>query len=971
MRDHAVESSRRRIFGTGLAVVACSLVFAAPPLLARQTQDASIIGQVTDDSGAVLPGVTVVASSPALQVRQLTAVTNERGEYRLTPLSIGTYAVQYELQGFGSLRREDIRLTAGFTARVDVALKLGSLTETVTVSGEAPVVDVSSTSGTTQLTREALDLIPSGRTGLQSALVQAPGVRTNLDFGQVTNNPFFRAFGQNGDSWQQIDGVVTTSPKMGNQSGNWFDFTAIEETTVTTLANPAEAPTRGIQMNVIIKSGGNDFHGAAGWLQSGQALQGDNIDDTLRAQGITTGNPVAARWDMSGELGGRIVPDKLWFFGAGRARRNDEYVLGAVKPDGSSAANTQLQRFGTAKFSYQLNPATRFVTFYQHLNQNVVIGATRLIDYESRETRFVPIHTGKGEWQTARRSTFISAQYGFWNWYQQRDGNTTNVATSDQLTGRITGMAAIGATRQHEGRKGVKATAGWYKSSGRLGNHDIKTGLDYTWNAHADRSSQDRGAAGNYILIFRNGAPFQFEAKSNPSDPHSPINYLGAYVQDSWTLARRLTLNMGLRYAHDAGFLPEQCREAAPAPLAGVFPAQCFARVEFNAWNPITPRLHAAYDVTGDGKTVLKGGWGLYAHLRGVDELQMANLLADSIVTFGWRDLNGNKLFDPGEVNFDPNGPDFVSRRVEVGQALAGAVPNPNEKEPMSHEASVSIERQLIPNLAVRATAIYSRTTNTYRVQNNRRPYDSYSIPVTNRDPGPDGRLGTADDPGTSVTYWEYPTALRGNAFQQPMLINDPGSDSDYKSVEVAVSRRLVNRWMFMGSYSATKLNVPYVANTGGVTDFTSGGGLTVLLATHDPNAEIFAANKTWEWMARGSGAYLLPWEMQVSANFEHRSGDPWARQVSFTGGTTIPQIRLRVEPIGARRLPNLNILNMRVEKSARFFSGQKLAVQVNIYNVLNINDALGVTPLAGPNFLIPTAITPPRIAEVGFTYSF
>jgi len=964
------EPSWKRHFPILLAL-ALGVLLPATPAIARQGQDASIIGQVTDESGAVLPGVTVTATSPALQVSQVTDVTNERGEYRLTPLPIGTYAVQYELAGFGTLRRQDIRLTAGFTARVDVDLKLGALQETVTVSGAAPVVDVASTSGRTQLTRETLDLIPSGRTGLQSALVQAPGVRTNLDFGQVSYNPFFRAFGQNGDSWQQLDGVVTTSPKSGNQSGNWFDFSAIEETTVTTVGNTAEAPTRGIQMNVIIKSGGNDFHGSGVWLQSGQRFQGDNIDDTLRSQGITSGNPVAARWDLGGELGGRIVRDKVWFFASGRVRRNDDVVLEAFKPDGSPYASLDLQRFATAKVSYQVGQSSKLVTFYQHLDRNADIGATRLVAYEARETRFVPVHTGKGEWQTARNNMFVSAQYGFWNWYQLRSGNTTNVATSDQLTGIVTGMAAIGATKQHEGRKGVKTTVGWYKPGARWGNHDVKVGLDYTWNAHADRSADDRGAAGNYILIFRNGVPFQFDAKSNPTDPHSPINYLGTYVQDSWTLARRLTLSLGLRYAHDNGFLPEQCREASPPPLDVVFPAQCYPRIQFNVWNPITPRIHAAYDVTGDGRTVLKGGWGLYGHLRGIDELQMANELADSIATYTWHDTNGNKLFDRGEVNFDRNGPDFVSRRVEVGQALSGAVPNPNEKEPMSHEVSLSVERQLFSNLAVRVTGIYSRTTDTYRVQNNKRPYDSYTIPVTNRDPGPDGRLGTADDPGTSLTYWEYPTALRGTAFQEPMLINDRKSDSDYRSFEVAVSRRLVNRWMFMGSYSATKLNIPYVANTAGVTDFTGGGGLTVILATYDPNAEIFAANKTWEWLARASGAYIFPAQVQVSANFEHRSGDPWARQVSFTGGATIPQIRLRVEEIGARRLPNLNILHMRIEKSFQLIEGQRLALQANVYNVLNINKALGVTPLSGPNFLIPTSITPPRIAELGITYSF
>jgi hypothetical protein len=212
---------------------------------------------------------------------------------------------------------------------------------------------------------------------------------------------------------------------------------------------------------------------------------------------------------------------------------------------------------------------------------------------------------------------------------------------------------------------------------------------------------------------------------------------------------------------------------------------------------------------------------------------------------------------------------------------------------------------------------------------------------------------------------------LAGAAFQEPMLINDRKSDSDYKSVEVAVSRRLVNRWMFMGSYSATKLHVPYASNTAAVTDFTGGGGLTVILATYDPNAEIFAVNNTWEWISRASGAYIFPAGVQVSANFEHRSGDPWARQVSFTGGATIPQIRVRVEPIGARRLPNLNILHMRVEKSFRLLEGQKLALQANIYNVLNINKALGVTPLSGSNFLIPTSITPPRVGELGVTYSF
>jgi len=432
-----------------------------------------------------------------------------------------------------------------------------------------------------------------------------------------------------------------------------------------------------------------------------------------------------------------------------------------------------------------------------------------------------------------------------------------------------------------------------------------------------------------------------------------------------------LTLNLGVRYARDNGFLPEQCRVASRAPLDVVFPAQCFPFTQFKIWNPVSPRLHVAYDVTGDGKTLLKAGWGVYVHQRGIDELQMANALADSVATYTWHDNNGNKLFDPGEVNFDPNGSDFVARRVEVGQALSGAVPNPNEREPMTDEFSVSFERQLIPNLAVRATGIYSREHNTYRVQNNKRPYDVYNIPVTARDPGPDGRLNTADDPGTTVTYWEYPVEYQGAAFQEPMLVNDKRSEGNYKSIEVAASKRMSNRWMMMASYSATKLHVPFVANTAGLTDFTGGGGLTVILATFDPNAEIFSANNTWEWIGRLSGAYVFPGDVTMSTNFEQRSGDPWARQVSVTGGRTIPQNRQRVEPIGARRLDTINILNVRAEKGVRLAGGQRVAVQLNIYNALNSNTATAVTPLSGPNFNIPTAIVRPRLAEVGLTYSF
>ena len=948
-----------------ILVLTCCLVPLADLAVAGQAQEASIIGQVTDESGAVLPGVTVTATSPALQVPQVTDVTNDRGEYRLTPLPIGTYTVQYELAGFGTVRRQDIRLTAGFTARVDVALKVGALQETVTVSGAAPVVDVTSSATRTQLTRETLELIPTSRTGIQSVMVQAPGVRTNLDFGEFsTGNPAFRAFGQSHESWTTVDGMVTSSPKSASPgSGNHYDYSVFEETTVQTIGSSAEAPTRGIQLNVILKPGGDDFHGGGYWGQSSQRLQSNNLDDALRAQGIRTGNPVDERWDVSGELGGRIVRNKLWFYSAARARTDNSVVVEAFKPDGSPAIEPRREVFSTIKVSYQISPSHKLFGFYQNMIRKSESVINQFTDWGSRQLATAGPDTSKLEWQFAKGNKFVSLQYGVWLYYVKRDPASDEVGTFDEVTLRVTGRNDQAPTLQTEGRKHAKGTLNWYKPDLLWGNHDFKAGFDYSADQYSDRRTSDRGAAQNYRLIFRNGAPFQLEAHNHPVDPHNPVDYLGTYLQDSWTIARRLTLNLGVRYAHENGALPEQCRVAAPPPLDTLYPAQCFPQVQFKKWNSVVPRLHATYDLTGDGNTVVKGGWGRFAHMRYVDEILIANENVHLVTFLRWHDLKDNKQFDPGEVNFDRNGPDFLFTRLQAGESFAGAVPNPNEKQPTTDEFSLSVERQLIPNLAVRMTGVYSRNRNTYRIQNNLRPYEVYTIPITNPDPGPDGRLGTADDPGTFVTYGDYPAALAGRAFQQPMLINDSRADADFKSVEVEASKRLANRWMFMASYSATKLHIPYVSNISGI--------FNPQATTFDPNAEINAANTNWEWLGRLSGAYLFPADVQVSANFEHRSGDPWAREVSFTGGRQIPSIRLRVEPVGTRRLPNVNILNLRAEKSFRVREGQRLSLRLNVYNAMNVNTVLSVTPLSGRSFLRPRTILPPRIAEFAVQYTF
>jgi carboxypeptidase family protein len=260
--------------------------------LARAGQEAAeIIGQITDESGAVLPGVTVTATSPSLQVPNVSSITNERGEYRLSQLPIGTYEVTYELQGFQSVRRQDVRLTIGFTAKLDVQLKVGSVTESLTVSGAAPVVDVTATSTQTQLTTESLESVPSSRSGLISLMALAPGVRPNLDVGGNIFNATinFHAFGQNGESWQAIEGIVTTSPNSGNQGGNYWDSNGIDEAQIKTVGSDADTPVRGIAINAVVRTGGNDFHGSGFFAGTNQSFESN--------PGIA-GNPINKRYDV-------------------------------------------------------------------------------------------------------------------------------------------------------------------------------------------------------------------------------------------------------------------------------------------------------------------------------------------------------------------------------------------------------------------------------------------------------------------------------------------------------------------------------------------------------------------------------------------------------------------------------------------------------------------------------------------------
>lgn len=939
------------------AIAAVLLLGAAtPPVFAQAETVANIIGVVTDESGAVLPGVTIVASSPALQVGKVTTVTDGEGQYRLSGVTLGTYEVTYTLDGFQSLRREGLRLTAGFTAKVDIQLKLGALSETLTVSGSSPVVDVTSTKPATSLTRETLELIPTSRNGVQAMLAQAPGVRSNLDVGGNTAGaiPQFRAFGQVAGSWPVIEGVAIAAPASSiSQPGIYLDYGGIEEAQVTAVGNDAETPTRGILLNMVVKSGGNNYHGTFMSSYTHRDLVNDNIDPQMAAQGIR-GVPILDRYDAGGDVSGYILKDRLWFYGGIRGRVNNNGVLDCVRPEGGQCITELSQQFDTVKATYQAGSANRIIGYYQRNYKTNDTGASNLVAWESRFHQDFVGNMGKVEWQgTPRNNLVANALVGYWDFDSLQTGYGSAPSTLDIVTQMRTGTSSQSYHTPNNyfyGKYQVKGSLGWYSPDSFLGDHNVKGGFDFIkgWDV-IDAFQHENG---DYILQFSGGAPFQFQAFNYPLAVRNDGAYNSFFVKDQWRVASRLTLNLGVRLSIDQGFVPAQTREAGAFPT--VYPAASFDRVNLARWTNVVPRLHAAYDLTGDGKTVIKGGYGRFAAIRGVDEANYVNPLVMSSTTFRWRDLNNNRLYDAGEVNLNPNGPDFVSNT-----GFTKGVLNRNERAPMTDEFSVSLERQLWPDFGLRVSGIYSRDTNVVQQINPLIPYEAYNIPITSADPGPDGITGSFDDPGTSLTYWEFPTSLRGADFQAATRVNDRRLDRNFKSAEFAFSKRLSRKWQALAAYSITKLNVP------------------ALFA--NPNQQIFGDDRTIEWTVKASGAYMLPRGVLTSINYELRNGARWQRTHLFRGGVTIPTLVVPVEPLGAQRYDNLHLVDARVRKDFQF-AKHKIAVGADIFNLLNLNTVTSVNTRSGSTFgRITTAagntatlpFLPGRNVQLTLNYSF
>ena len=961
-------------------------ITAAP--VSGQSAGSTIHGTVNDESGAAVPGATVTLTSPALQVPQMVTVSEVDGTYRFVELPAGLYKITYELAGFKTFIIDEFRLAVGFVARADARMAVGGLEESVTVTGASPVVDMTSTTTSVNLTKETLESTPIGR-GLQQLFAMTPGVTTNrVDVGDSWMGVRAAAsnYGLSGTAKIQVDGIDIAD---GNSSGIYMTSMTLEEAQIRTSGNDAEVSVPGVSMIAVIKSGSNQFHGA--YLVEGQTpgLQSSNLTDELRAQGLTNTEPLRHLYDISADLGGRLIRDKLWFYAAFNRQDKVQGVVGFASgpgPDGKYLTGDEPEgdvqtrlTHGAVKLSYQPTPKNRLIAAWQptmkYQPQGLPPEPNRLRPLESTLDYKNPSQMYKGEFLSTFSSRMVFnavvggggyiADYAPWRSKFANPVVKGNPSRLDRETGLNTG-ANVKTNYEVRDRFQVESGLSFFPERFLGGQHEFKVGTSLYWRGLS--VGLRNSPAGNYTLIYDrvnnvSGTPVEIAMLNSPTEPKPRTNYYAGYFKDTWRATDHLTVNIGVRFDQQHAFLTEQSKEASPN-FPTLFPAATFAPLDVLTWNSLVPRLGFAWDVAE--RTVIKGTFGVYSNGLSDNFANSYNPLTNTTTSFRWRDPNGNGDYDPGEVNLDTsaNGTDFIG--------IAGASSanlNPDLKQPMTRESTASFEREVASNLGVRALYVYKQVVDGYATTNLARPASAYNIPLTRRDPGPDRILNTSDDAG-SVTIYDYDPAYRGAAFVKNQLMNSDRNDQ-YQTIEFTVTKRMSGRWSAMASFWSVK----YDAWLPSQTNPTIAG----TLIPDDPNAAQNGRDETWKWAGNFSGSYLMPWGVQFGAFIQSKIGVQGQRTNVFQaadpdGGKALAQlatVALRTEPFGTQQGAAINVVNLRTSKSVLMGGRHRVEFDFDLFNLLNSSAPITVNFQSGPTFRYVTSVVPPRIVRLGVRYSF
>ena len=901
----------------------------------------AIDGRVTDTSDSVLPGVTVAIASDSMMGTRDT-VTSGTGTFRFVSITPGLYTVTFELPGFATVKRE-AQVGAGFTATLNIEMNVAGLEEAVTVTGASPVVDTQATKITTSFDSAKLASIPNGSNDPWAMLAETPAVKmSRIDVGgsAAGTQVGFTAYGTGGQR-PYYEGINGTEGTGGN--GNYVDMYAYDEVAVNTVGNNAEMGPPGVMMVFVVKSGGNAYHGTAGLNFTDGSWQSTNISDEQIARGVVGSASLPAKEtnrlyryrDDYVQLGGYIKKDRLWWFGAFRDSQNMIRQSNfPVKP-----FETTLRVY-QGKGTYQLTQNNKFIGYYQW---NTKDQPTRLNRFALNATNAIHLTADSNFWQhywprmskiefnsVVSDSMFFEIRAGQWGYNWHNTNYTDAPAIEDTSTLLVYGASQINYTNPR--RNQVLGSLSYFKE-GWGGNHNFKFGWEIF--RETETEGQRAGSWSDVVSILRNGEPLEVYLLGNPTNTSQGLRNTGLYLTDTWRASNKLTLNLGLRFDRYDNFLSEQVHEADRFfPERVVFPAQDHVRI----WNVIAPRFGASYNVTGDGRTVIKGSWGWYWNNPGVAS---ANPNAETWEKrHVWSDLNGNGYWDPGEEG----------RLISTEGGFATTSLDPNQKDPYTLDMSVWLERELISNLGVRAGYVRRIQKQRTATINLNQPYDAFNIPTTFRDPGPDARAGTADDGGTIQAFNLAPEYV---GLETLSFVTNIGGESEFDTIELAMNKRMSNRWSASTSYSFTRS--------------------LAARNTFNPNSCINAnancQDETTDYSFKLNGVFELPGGLKMSPVYRFQSGSNYARtfvtrQLNYANPT------INAEPMNANRKRHVNLIDLRFDRGFTLRGG-RLSPFIDLYNLSNSNAEQDITVSSGANFLRPINIIPPRVLRLGVKFDW
>ena len=952
-----------------LRVLLCLfLVLSLSGLAIGQQQFGTITGTVTDEQGGVLPGVTVTIESDALIGGSRTAVTSENGSYVFRTLSPGAYNLSSTLAGFATMTQENIEVAVARTSTLNVEMRVGGVEETITVTGEAPVVDVRTNITSTNIDESLYEAVPTGRNPWEMAAL-VPGMITGqMDVGGNRGMQQYQleiSGSANSQKSFSIDGLKVNWP---GGSGGWtmqyYDFGMFEEYNFQTSAMTAESDVAGVYMNMVTRSGSNDFSGTQSAYWANDSMQGNNVDGDLASRlGIEagsdtgrSGNPIDISYDIQGMLGGPIARDKAWFFSSVRWWRVDQYLPGTdgLGDDGGPVLDDNTIRNLMGKVTLQPTEKDR-IFFMASKNWKYRYHRNRAGQSfaESAATSFQkqPAHNAVFNWNRVMGTqALLDIRVGrMWGISPYFYNEKCNGAIPLHDTGR--GQALRCAPNEYfnpNHRNQFNANVSYFVDTPG-GGHDFKFGVQIG----RERFQTELERNGDMLLRAINGVADEVVLYDTPTTSDQRLNTWGAFVQDAWTVGNRLTLNLGVRFDGINGRVPPQT-----SPAGSWVGARSYGEIkDVPNWPMnIAPRLGMSYDISGTGRTALKAYYGRTYIQTGSQFTQGVNPVSGSSVAVPWNDIDGDLFLAKGPSGGYSDSPELdLTKLYTVG--FSGGLTttyNPDTTRPYSDLVDIGVEHQISGDVSMSARYIRRHHRGGIARVDNSRPSSAYS-PVSHSFDDPIGGART-------ITVFDLDPAYM--VTPQRVIQNVDVLKSEYDGIAIDLRKRMSDNWQMLGGITLNSHQ-----------GFDQSDGYYTGIDFNDPNQLINRDDGSvfydLPWTLTFAGSYLLPGDVMFSGNYRGRAGQPMNRTLSVKGLTQGTRV-IRVAQRGEDRAESFtNFINLRLSKRIAVSDTAHIEPVLELFNILNGNTVQQYSDRIGGSFQKPSRILAPRLIRFGLKWVF